>query len=193
MKDAPHVRIAYSVGRLDRALRRRMGAVTARHGLTVAQYTALSVLEARGRLLAVITQNTDGLHQAAGSKNVYELHGSVHRNYCNGCRKTYDISAISQATGIPRCHCGGVIRPDVVLFEESLNYDVIRQAETALRAADLLIVGGTSLVVYPAAGMITLSKCPLILLNKGETGHDSRASLIIRESIGHVLGQIKVN
>ena len=152
----------------------------------------LAELEAAGRLSAVITQNTDGLHQAAGSENVLELHGSIHRNYCMSCRKDYEITAVTQVTGVPRCSCGGIIRPDVVFFEESLDHEVLKETERELRQADLLIVGGTSLVVYPAAGMISYSKCPLILLNKSETSQDSRASLVIRESIGQVLAQINV-
>ena len=153
----------------------------------------LAELEKAGRLSAVITQNIDGLHQKAGSGNVLELHGSVWRNYCIKCQKPHDITVLTTSAGVPRCPCGGLIRPDVVLYEEALDPLVLQQAEKHLREADLLIVGGTSLVVYPAAGLLQLYNGPLVLINRDETPHDRRASLLIREKIGEVFGQIRVN
>ncbi|MCL2120859.1 MAG: NAD-dependent protein deacylase [Clostridiales bacterium] len=152
----------------------------------------LAELEKAGKLSAIITQNIDGLHQKAGSRNVLELHGSIWRNYCIQCQKSYDISALQESTGVPRCACGGAIRPDVVLYEEALDPLVLQQSERQLRQADLLIVGGTSLVVYPAAGLLQLYRGPLILINRTETPHDRRASMLIRESIGEVFEQIRV-
>lgn len=158
-----------------------------------AAHKKLAELEAAGRLLAVITQNIDGLHQAAGSKNVLELHGSVHRNYCTRCRKGYDARYMKEAVGIPLCTCGGVIKPDVVLYEESLDGRTIEKAVEALREADLLLVGGTSLAVYPAAGLIQyFGGRRIVLLNRDVTPYDGRATLCIREPIGQVLGQIVV-
>ena len=156
-----------------------------------AAHKKLAELEAAGKLTAVITQNIDGLHQAAGSKNVLELHGSVHRNYCTRCRKRYDARYIKEAVGIPLCTCGGVIKPDVVLYEESLNGRTIEKAVEALQEADLLLIGGTSLAVYPAAGLIQyFGGKRIVLLNRDVTPYDGRATLCIREPIGQVLGQI---
>lgn len=156
-------------------------------------HRALARLEAAGKLTAVITQNIDGLHQAAGSKAVLELHGSVHRNYCSRCRRQYAFEEILRSTGVPRCGCGGVIRPDVVLYEESLDGFVLSQAIEHLRTADLLIVGGTSLVVYPAAGLLRYYKGrDLVLLNRDATPYDGDATLIIREPIGKTLEQIRI-
>ena len=156
-------------------------------------HQVLARWEEEGKLAAVITQNIDGLHQAAGSKNVLELHGSVHRNYCTRCRKSYDARYMKEAIGIPLCDCGGVIKPDVVLYEESLNGDTIEAAVTALHNADLLIIGGTSLAVYPAAGLIQyFGGSRIVLLNRDVTPYDGRATLCIREPIGKVLGQIQV-
>ncbi len=150
---------------------------------------ALARLEEEGRLRAVITQNIDGLHQAAGSKNVIELHGSVHRNYCMKCGKFYGLDHILKAEGVPRCSCGGIIKPDVVLYEESLDGDAISNACDAIAAADVLIIGGTSLAVYPAAGFIHLYRGDkLILINMSETPMDSLASMVFRDPIGKVLG-----
>ena len=158
-----------------------------------AAHKKLAELEAAGKLTAVITQNIDGLHQAAGSKTVLELHGSVHRNYCRRCRKFYDAKYMKAAIDIPLCDCGGVIKPDVVLYEESLNGDTIEAAVTALHNADLLIIGGTSLAVYPAAGLIQyFGGSRIVLLNRDVTPYDGRATLCIREPIGKVLGQIQV-
>ncbi len=148
----------------------------------------LAQLEREGKLRAVVTQNIDGLHQAAGSVNVLELHGSVHRNYCIGCGKTYPLDFILDSKGVPKCGCGGTVRPDVVLYEEGLNYSIMEEAEKFIREADMLIVGGTSLVVYPAAGLIRSYRGnKLALINKGETAYDSKASLIISGPIGETL------
>ena len=147
----------------------------------------LAELEKEGKVKAVITQNIDGLHQAAGSQNVLELHGSVHRNYCMKCRKFYDVNYIVNSKGIPKCQCGGIVKPDVVLYEESLNTDVIEKAVNFIERADVLIVGGTSLVVYPAAGLINYFKgSKLVLINKSSTPMDRRADLVINDSIGKV-------
>lgn len=151
----------------------------------------LAQLEAEGRLTAVVTQNIDGLHQAAGSKNVFELHGSVHRNYCMDCGKKYSLDYVMESEGIPRCSCGGMIRPDVVLYEEGLDRKVINGAVKAISEADMLIVGGTSLVVYPAASLVDYySGRKLVLINKSVTSLDSRAELVIAENIGKVFSQI---
>ena len=154
----------------------------------------LAELEADGKLSAVITQNIDGLHQAAGSKNVLELHGSIHRNYCQKCHRFYDAAYVKQAEGIPYCEdCGGRIKPDVVLYEESLDYQVMQKSVQAIAEADMLIIGGTSLVVYPAAGFIDYFRGKhLVVINKAATPRDSAASLCIKEPIGEVLGQIIV-
>lgn len=154
-------------------------------------HLALAKLEAEGKLTAVITQNIDGLHQMAGSKNVLELHGSVLRNTCMKCGKKYGVEHIASAEGVPLCSCGGVIKPDVVLYEEGLDTDVVNASVRAIRNADLLIVGGTSLVVYPAAGLIDYFRGKhIVLINKGDTGYDSSADLLIRDSIGEVLGSL---
>lgn len=149
----------------------------------------LAELEARGKLKGVVTQNIDGLHQKAGSKKVLELHGSVLRNYCTRCRKFYDMRYILDCEGVPRCEeCGGIIKPDVVLYEEGLDQDVLRESIRIISEADMLIVGGTSLVVYPAAGLIDYYRGDkLVLINKSATGMDSRADLLIQDSIGKVL------
>ena len=152
-------------------------------------HDALALLEKQGKLKAVVTQNIDGLHQAAGSQKVWELHGTVHRNSCMRCGKQYDLADVLSQEGTPRCDCGGTIKPDVVLYGESLDEDVITGALDAISACDLLIVGGTSLVVHPAAGFITYAKAgtPLVLINRGGTAYDERADLIIREDIVKVL------
>jgi len=151
-------------------------------------HKALAKLEAEGKLSAVVTQNIDGLHQKAGSQNVYELHGSVHRNYCVRCGKFYSGEDLLQTTGVPRCTCGGIIKPDVVLYEEGLDGDCIENSVHAIANADLLIVGGTSLTVYPAAGLIRYYRgSRLVLINRDETPYDHNADLIFRESIGYVL------
>ena len=156
-----------------------------------AAHYALAELEKKGKLKAVITQNIDGLHQMAGSQNVLELHGSLARCYCSRCTREYPREFIDEGTGIPRCNCGGVVRPDVVLYEESLDQSVTSRAVSYIRAADVLIVGGTSLVVYPAAGLIDYYRGDkLVLINRDETGCDGRAGLLIRDSIAKVLAQI---
>ena len=146
-------------------------------------------LEEQGKLSAIVTQNIDGLHQAAGSKRVYELHGSVHRNYCRKCGKAYTAEDILHSTGIPRCTCGGLIKPDVVLYEEGLDSDTIQGSVMAIAQADLLIVGGTSLTVYPAAGLLQYYRGHrLVLINRDATPLDTRADLVLRDPIGQVLG-----
>lgn len=151
-------------------------------------HLALASLEMKGKLKATITQNIDGLHQLAGSKNVIELHGSVHRNYCRKCKKFYDATYIKTSKGVPKCDCGGIIKPDVVLYEESLNYDSIEKAIKHIEKAQTLIVGGTSLSVYPAASFINYFRGKeLILINKTPTPYDKKATLVINDSIGKVL------
>ena len=151
----------------------------------------LAELEREGKLKAVITQNIDGLHQAAGSRKVLELHGSILRAYCSKCRKPYDADVINYGTGVPRCDCGGVIRPDIVLYEESLDQDILYQATSYIRNADVLIVGGTSLSVYPAAGLINYYRGnKLVLVNRSATPYDSYADLVIHANIGDVFSQI---
>lgn len=157
-------------------------------------HRALAKLEEPGKLKAVITQNIDGLHQAAGSKRVLELHGSVHRNYCTRCGKFYGLKEIMEMPGVPRCSCGGMIKPDVVLYEEGLNQEVLQKSVNAIAGAEVLIVGGTSLTVYPAAGLIDYYRgSRLVLINKSVTPVDDRADLVISGSIGKVLGDIVEN
>ena len=152
---------------------------------------ALAELERQGKLLAVVTQNIDGLHQAAGSKNVLELHGSIYRNYCISCGKPYDLATVKNAESVPRCACGGIVRPDVVLYEETLDDQTVRRSIEAIRCADMLIIGGTSLNVYPAAGLIDHYRGNrLVLINRSKTAADRRADLTIFEPIGEVLGQV---
>lgn len=155
-------------------------------------HIALAKLEEMGKLKAIVTQNIDGLHQMAGSKNVFELHGSVLRNYCMNCHASYDEKFILDSKGVPTCtKCGGIVKPDVVLYEESLDNNVISGAIDAISKADTLIIGGTSLVVYPAAGLINYFKGKnLILINKSSTSADSKASLVINDSIGKVLEKV---
>ncbi len=151
----------------------------------------LAELEREGKLRAVITQNIDGLHQAAGSKNVLELHGSILRAYCSRCRKPYPADAINKGTGVPRCDCGGVIRPDIVLYEEQLDEDVLRKSIDYIRNADVLIVGGTSLNVYPAAGLINYYRGnKLVLVNLSATPYDDEADLVIHEKLGEVFSRV---
>ena len=158
-----------------------------------AAHLKLAQLEREGKLTAVVTQNIDGLHQAAGSKTVLELHGSTLRNYCMKCGRFYDQNAILESTGVPHCECGGVIKPDVVLYEESLNEKVLDGAIRAIAAADLLIVGGTSLAVYPAAGLIDYFRGNhLVVINKAPTPRDKYADLLIKEPIGKVFSQIRI-
>ena len=157
-------------------------------------HLALAHLEQTGKLSAVITQNIDGLHQKAGSKNVLELHGSIYRNYCLKCGKKFGIERIQESEGIPRCSCGGIIRPDVVLYEENLPEGVFEKAIEEVRNASLLIIGGTSLAVYPAAGLLQYFRgSHLVLINKSETPYDSMADLVIREPIGKVFSEMAVS
>ncbi len=150
-------------------------------------HLALARLEQQGKLKAVITQNIDGLHQMAGSREVLELHGSIHRNYCERCGKYYGLEAVIQADKVPKCSCGGTIKPDVVLYEEGLDQKTLQKAVQYIRQADVLIVGGTSLVVYPAAGLIDYYEGKkLVLINKSETSRDTQADLVIHEPIGQV-------
>ncbi len=153
----------------------------------------LAELEAAGKLNAVITQNIDGLHQLAGSKNVVELHGSIHRNYCERCHAFYDLDYISDSDGVPHCSCGGLVKPDVVLYEEALKPEDIEAAISYISNADTLIIGGTSLVVYPAAGLIKyFNGKKLVVINMAATSSDSQADLLISDKIGEVLGSISV-
>jgi NAD-dependent deacetylase len=153
----------------------------------------LAELEQAGKLKAIVTQNIDGLHQKAGSKNVLELHGSVYRNYCQKCGRHYDMEFIRQGSGVPKCECGGVVRPDVVLYEESLDQSVLQASAEYISRADMLIIGGTSLAVYPAAGLIEYyGGGKLVLINKSPTPYDRRADLVINASIGETLGAISV-
>lgn len=156
-----------------------------------AAHIALAKLEEMGKLKAIVTQNIDGLHQAAGSKNVFELHGSVLRNYCMKCHAFYDEKFILASEGIPTCaKCGGKVKPDVVLYEEGLDESIIQGAVNAISKADTLIIGGTSLIVYPAAGLINyFNGKNLILINKSSTQADSKANLVIHDAIGKVLGE----
>ena len=159
-----------------------------------AAHRQLAALEQAGRLQAVVTQNIDGLHTKAGSKIVYELHGSVHRNYCMKCGRFYDFDAVYQSDGIPRCACGGMIKPDVVLYEEPLDGETIAKAVDAIAAADLLIVAGTSLTVYPAAGFLQYFRGrQLVIINRDATHMDKQADLVLHERVGEVLGQIEIH
>ena len=150
-------------------------------------HKVLARWEQEGRLSAVVTQNIDGLHQKAGSKRVYELHGSVLRNYCTRCRKFHSAEFVRDADGIPKCGCGGIVKPDVVLYEESLDQDTIERSVRAIRSADLLIVAGTSLTVYPAAGLINYYQGNrLVLINRDATQYDHYADLVFHESLGKI-------
>ena len=156
-----------------------------------AAHLKLAQWEREGKLKAVITQNIDGLHQKAGSREVLELHGSVLRNYCEKCHKFYGVDAVVSSTGVPKCTCGGDIKPDVVLYEEGLDGDTIEKAMNYIASADMLIIGGTSLVVYPAAGLVRYYRGhKLVVINKGGTGSDIGADLIIDGAIGEVLRRI---
>lgn len=154
----------------------------------------LAELEKAGKLSAVVTQNIDGLHKAAGSKRVYELHGSVLRNYCMKCGKSYTAEFIKESNGIPKCECSGIIKPDVVLYEEGLDDKTVNGAVNAIANADTLIIAGTSLTVYPAAGMVRYFKGnKLVLINRDVTPMDSAADLVFHEKVGELLDKIKVN
>ena len=154
----------------------------------------LAELEKAGKLTAVVTQNIDGLHQAAGSKRVYELHGSVLRNFCRSCRKFYSAEFIKNSEGVPHCDCGGVIKPDVVLYEEGLDDSTVSGALSAIQTADTLIIAGTSLTVYPAAGFIRYFRgSHIVLINRDATPFDNQADLVFHEKVGELLSQIKIN
>ena len=154
-------------------------------------HVRIAELEAEGRLRAVVTQNIDGLHQAAGSKNVLELHGSILRAYCSRCRKPFDADKMNHGEWLPRCSCGGIIRPDIVLYEEPLDQDIMEKAVRYIRNADVLIVGGTSLNVYPAAGLLNYYHGDkLVLINLSSTPYDNYADLVINEKIGEVFSRI---
>ena len=153
----------------------------------------LAELEKAGKLTGIVTQNIDGLHQAAGSKRVFELHGSIHRNYCIECGKFYSAEAILKIKGVPKCDCGGIIKPDVVLYEEGLDEPTMRGALRVISEADLMIVAGTSLTVYPAAGFLDyFDGSELVLINRDPTPADSRATLVIHDKVGEVLNGIRV-
>lgn len=154
-------------------------------------HRVLARWEQAGKLSAVVTQNIDGLHQKAGSRRVYELHGSVLRNYCTRCGKFHSAEFVRDAEGIPRCACGGIVKPDVVLYEESLDQDCIEKSVMAIRSADLLIVAGTSLTVYPAAGLINYYRGNrLVLINRDATAFDNRADLVFHESLGNIFDKL---
>ena len=156
-----------------------------------AAHRRLAQWEREGRLRAVITQNIDGLHQAAGSREVLELHGSTHRCYCARCKKPYPPALINDGEGVPRCDCGGVVRPDVVLYEEPLDEDILRRSVEHILRADMLIVGGTSLAVYPAAGLLQYYRGRrLVLVNRGVTPRDDDAALVVRGNIGEIFSQL---
>ena len=156
-----------------------------------AAHRKLAEWEHQGKLRAVITQNIDGLHQKAGSQNVLELHGSVHRNHCMRCHKPYDVQAVAQSTGVPHCACGGIIKPDVVLYEESLDTHTLDASLRYIQSADVLIIGGTSLAVYPAASLIHYYLGhKLVLVNKSETPADAKADLVIHGPIGEIFSQL---
>ena len=154
-------------------------------------HKVLARWEQEGKLSAVVTQNIDGLHQKAGSKRVYELHGSVLRNYCTRCRKFHSAEFVRDADGVPKCTCGGIVKPDVVLYEESLDQDTIEKSVRAIQSADLLIVAGTSLTVYPAAGLINYYRGNrLVLINRDATQYDHYADLVFHESLGKIFEQL---
>ena len=156
-----------------------------------AAHFKLAQWEKEGKLRAIVTQNIDGLHQMAGSRRVYELHGSVHRNYCEKCGKFHDFTFMLHSTGIPRCECGGMVKPDVVLYEEGLDQATINDSLRAIAQADVLIIGGTSLNVYPAAGLINYYRGhKLVLINKSAVARDLAAGLVIRDPIGQVFSQL---
>lgn len=158
-----------------------------------AAHLKLAELERAGKLSAIVTQNIDGLHQAAGSRRVYELHGSVLRNHCRKCRKFFSAEFIKNSTGVPRCSCGGIIKPDVVLYEESLDDSTVNGALNAIMQADTLIIAGTSLTVYPAAGFIRYFRGgTVVLINRDKTPFDSQADLVCHDKVGVLLGKLKV-
>ena len=157
-----------------------------------AAHKKLAQLEAAGKLRSVVTQNIDGLHQLAGSRRVWELHGSVYRNHCMRCHKGYPVEFIRDSAGVPRCTCGGIVKPDVVLYEEALDSSVLEGALKDIQRADMLIIGGTSLAVYPAASLVRYYRgSRLVLINKSPTPYDAHANLVIAGPIGEILGAVK--
>lgn len=184
-----HTFFSYKPEEFYRFYKDKMIALDAKPNIT---HYKLAELEAQGKLKAVITQNIDGLHQAAGSKAVYELHGSVLRNYCWECHEFYPVEAIIEADGIPRCKvCNGIIKPDVVLYQEGLDDETISKSISAIMKAEVLIIGGTSLAVYPAAGLIDYFRGKhLVLINKTSTPQDKKATLLIQAGLGEVFGQL---
>ena len=157
-----------------------------------AAHKKLAQLEAAGKLRSVVTQNIDGLHQLAGSRRVWELHGSVHRNHCMRCHKGYPVEFIRDSAGVPRCTCGGIVKPDVVLYEEALDSSVLEGALKDIQRADMLIIGGTSLAVYPAASLVHYYRgSRLVLINKSPTPYEAHANLVIAGPIGEILGAVK--
>lgn len=178
-----------NTGEFYRFYRDKMLCLTAKPN---AAHKKLAELEEKGKLRAVITQNIDGLHQMAGSREVLELHGSVHRNYCMKCGKFYDAAYMLHSEGVPRCECGGVIKPDVVLYEEGLDNNILSRSVQYISNADVLIIGGTSLVVYPAAGLVDYYRgSKLVVINKSVTPRDKNADLVVQGSIGEILSQIR--
>ena len=157
-----------------------------------AAHRKLAEWEAAGKLKAVITQNIDGLHQKAGSRNVLELHGSVLRNYCARCGAFYGVERVTGSTGVPRCRCGGIIKPDVVLYEESLNGRTLKQSVEAISSCDLLIIGGTSLAVYPAAGLVNYCRGKIAVVNRSSTPLDAKADLLVQGSIGEAFSALAI-
>lgn len=184
-----HTFFSYRPEEFYRFYRDKMIITDAKPNIT---HLKLASLEKQGKLKAVITQNIDGLHQAAGSENVLELHGSVLRNYCWECHEFYPVESILESEGVPRCkHCNGIIKPDVVLYQEGLDDEVVRKSIEAISNAEVLIIGGTSLAVYPAAGLIDYFRGKhLVLINKGSTPQDKKATLLIQAGLGEVFGQI---
>lgn len=184
-----HTFFSYKPEEFYRFYKDKMIALDAKPNVT---HLKLAELEQKGKLKAVITQNIDGLHQAAGSKTVYELHGSVLRNYCWECHEFYPVDAITEAEGVPRCKvCNGIIKPDVVLYQEGLDDETISKSITAIMNAEVLIIGGTSLAVYPAAGLIDYFRGKhLILINKSATPQDKKATLLIQAGLGEVFGAL---
>ncbi len=185
-----HSFFVHKPGEFYRFYREKMLCLTAKPNKA---HLTLAKWEKDGRLLSVVTQNIDGLHQAAGSKRVHELHGSVLRNYCMKCHRFYDVDFIAESEGVPQCECGGIIKPDVVLYEEPLPTDVVEEAVYDISRADTLIIAGTSLTVYPAASYIRYFRGNhLVLINRDETPYDSHADLVIHDKVGEVLASLHI-
>ena len=186
-----HSFFMYHTDEFYRFYKKKMLALDAKPNMA---HKKLDQWEQEGHVRAVITQNIDGLHQMSGSKEVMELHGSVHRNYCMKCHKFFDARYMLEVEGVPTCECGGTIKPDVVLYEEGLDNEILRKSVEYISNADVLIIGGTSLVVYPAAGLIDYFRGKhLVVINKSVTSRDKNADLVIQDSIGKVFGEISWN